>query len=68
MKKLLWTVYWKLSGMIGYTIFLKDYYDPQTFTLNKTNSHIAIFKIISKEDANGHRRLEQVFTIQIRKI
>ena len=54
--------------MIGYTIFLKDYYDPQTFTLKKNNSHIAIFKIMSKEDANGHRRVEQVFTIQIRKV
>ena len=68
MKKLLWTLYWRLTGMIGYTIFLKDYYDPETFTLKKKNSHLAIFKIMSKEDANGHRRVEQVFRIQIRKI
>lgn len=68
MKKLLWTIYWRLSQMIGYTIHLKDYYDPQTFTLKKNNSHVAVFKIISKTDENGHRRVEEVFRIQIRKI
>lgn len=68
MKKLLWTLYWHLSAMIGYTIFLRDYWDPQTFTLKKKNSHLAIVKIIGKTDANGHRRVKQVFEIQIRKI
>jgi len=68
MKKLLWTLHWKLTGMIGYRIFLRDYYDPQTFTLKKKNSHLAIVKIIGKTDANGHRRVKQVFEIQIRKI
>ena len=68
MKKLLWTLHWKLSGMIGYTIYFRDYYDSETFTLKKKNSHLAILKIISKTDANGHRRVKEVFVIQIRKI
>ena len=68
MKKLLWTIHWRLSQMIGYTVFFRDYYDPQTFTLKKKNSHLAILKIISKEDENGHRRVKEVFQIQIRKI
>ena len=68
MKKLLWTLHWKLTGIIGYTIYLRDYYDPQTFTLKKKNSHLAILKIISKTDANGYRRVKEVFQIQIRKI
>ena len=68
MKKLLWTLHWKLSGMIGYTIYLRDYWDPETFTLKKKNSHLAILKIISKTDANGHRRVKEVFVIQIRKV
>jgi hypothetical protein len=68
MKKLLWTIHWKLSGMIGYTIYLRDYWDPETFTLKKKNSHLAILKIISKTDANGHRRVKEVCVIQLRKI
>jgi len=68
MKKLLWTLYWRVTGMIGYTVYLRDYYDPQTFTLRKKNSHIAIFKIIGKTDGNGHRRAKEVLVIQIRKI
>ena len=68
MKKLLWTIHWKLSGMIGYTIYLRDYWDPETFTLKKKNSHLAILKIISKTDANGHRRVKEVFVIKIRMI
>ena len=54
--------------MIGYTIYLRDYYDPQTFTLKKKNSHLAILKIISKTDDNGYRKVKEVFQIQIKKI
>jgi hypothetical protein len=54
--------------MIGYTIYLRDWYDPETFTLKKKNSHLAILKIISKKDENGYRRVKEVFQIQIRKI
>ena len=68
MKKLLWTIHWKLSGMIGYTIYLRDYYDTETFTLKKKNSHLAILKIISKVDENGYRKVKEVFQMQIRKI
>ena len=68
MKKLLWTIHWKLSAMIGYTIYLRDWYDPKTFTLVKKNTHMAILKIIGKEDVNGHRRVKEIFQIQIRKI
>ena len=68
MRKILWTIHWKFTGMIGYTVFLRDWYDPETFTLKKKNSHLAVLKIISKIDENGHRRLKEVFQIQIRKI
>ena len=68
MKKLLWTLHWRLSGMTGYTVFLRDWYDPKTFTLKKKNSHLAILKIISKTDENGYRRLKEVFQIQIKQI
>ena len=68
MKKLLWTIHWKLSQMIGYTVFLRDYYDTETFTLKKKNSHLAILKIVSKTDENGYRKVKEVFQIQIRKI
>lgn len=54
--------------MIGYTIYLRDWYDPETFTLKKKNSHLAILKIISKTDANGYRKVKEIFQIQIRKI
>ena len=54
--------------MIGYTVFFRDYYDPQTFTLKKKNSHLAILKIVSKTDENGYRKVKEVFQIQIRKI
>ena len=68
MRRLLWTIHWKLTGIIGYTIYLRDWYDPETFTLKKKNSHLAILKIISKKDENGYRRVKEVFQIQIRKI
>ena len=68
MKKLLWTIHCRLSQMIGYTVFFRDYYDPQTFTLKKKNSHLAILKIVSKTDENGYRKVKEVFQIQIRKI
>ena len=54
--------------MIGYTIYLRDWYDPETFTLKRKNSHMTFLKILSKEDANGHRKIKEVFKIQIRKI
>lgn len=54
--------------MVGYTIYLRDYYDPKTFTLKKKNSHLAILKITSKEDENGYRTVKEVFQIQIRKV
>lgn len=68
MRKLLWTIHWKLSGMIGYTFYFRDWYDPETFTLKKKNSHLAVLKIISKTDENGHRKVKEVFQIQIRKV
>ena len=68
MKKLLWTIHWKLSGMIGYTVFLRDWYDPETFTLKKKNSHLALLKYTSKADDAGWRKVEEVFQIQIRKV
>ena len=61
-------LYWKFCNWIGYIIIFRDWYDPQTFTLKKKNSHMAILKMISKEDQNGHRRVKEVFQIQIKKI
>ena len=61
-------LYWKFCNWIGYIIVFRDWYDPQTFTLKKKNSHMAMLKMISKEDEHGHRRVKEVFQIQIRKV
>ena len=61
-------LYWKFCNWIGYIIVFRDWYDVETFTLKKKNSHLAILKIISKKDENGYRRVKEVFQIQIRKI
>ena len=61
-------LYWKFCNWIGYIIVFKDWYDVETFTLKKKNSHMAILKMISKEDVNGHVSVKEVVRIQIRKI
>ena len=68
MKKLIGRLYWELSNSIGYIITVRDYWDPETFTLKKKNTHIVLYKIVSKTDDAGSRRLEQVYRIQIKKI
>lgn len=68
MKKLIGRLYWELSNRIGYIITVRDYYDPQTFTLKKNNTHLVLYKIVSETDNAGWRKLEQVYRIQIRKI
>ncbi len=68
MKKLIRTLYWRLCRRIGYVLILRDYWDPETFTLKRTNSHIALLKYIGKEDHNGNIRVEEVWQMQIKKI
>lgn len=68
MKKLFIKLSWKFLNWIGYVIVFRDYYDPQTFTLVKRNTHMVIHKCISKTDENGYRRVKQIFEIQIKKI
>ena len=59
---------WRFLNRIGYVIVFRDSYDPQTFTLIKKNTHMALLKCTSKRDANGWRSVEQIFVIQIKKI
>lgn len=68
MKKLIHRLYWELSNYVGYIITVRDYWDPETFTLKKNNTHLVLYKIVSKPDDAGCRRLEQVYRIQIKKI
>ena len=68
MRKLIGRIYWELSNKIGYIIKVRDYWDPETFTLKKKNTHLVLYKIVSETDDAGWRRLEQVFRIQIKKI
>lgn len=68
MKKLIGRLYWELSNRIGYILTVRDYYDPQTFTLKKKNSHLILYKIVSTTDNAGWRKLEEVYRIQIKKI
>ena len=68
MKKLIGRLYWQLSNRIGYIITVRDYYDPQTFTLKKNNTHLVLFKIVSETDNAGWRKLQEVYRIQIKKI
>jgi hypothetical protein len=68
MKKLFLKLSWRFLNWIGYVIVFRDYYDPETFTLVKKNTHMVIHKCTSKTDANGWRNVKQIFEIQIRKI
>jgi hypothetical protein len=68
MKKFISRLYWEVSNRIGYIITVRDYYDPQTFTLTKKNTHLVLYKIVSNTDDAGWRKLEQVYRIQIKKI
>ena len=68
MKKLIGRLYWEVSNRIGYIITVRDYYDPQTFTLKKNNTHLVLFKIVSQTDNAGWRKLQEVYRIQIKKI
>ena len=60
--------YYKLSRWIGYIIVLRDYYDVETFTLKKKNSHLALLKYVGETDEQGWTKVEQVFQIQIKTI
>lgn len=62
------TLYWKFCNWIGYIIVFRDWYDPNTLTLKKKNSHLALLKYTSKADDAGWRKVKEVFQIQIRKI
>lgn len=61
-------LYWRFCNWVGYIIVLRDWYDPNTFTLKKKNSHLALLKYTSKADEAGWRKLKEIFQIQIRKV
>ena len=66
-KKLLWTLHWKLSGIIGYTILIENRWNPETFTLDKKYSNISLYKYIGMYDPKyGGIKLRRVWTIKIR--
>lgn len=60
--------YWRLCKWIGYTITLRDYYDPKTFTLRKKNSHLSMLKHMGEVDDRGWISVKEVFTIQIKRV
>lgn len=62
------TLYWRFCNWIGYIIVFRDWYDPNTLTLKKKNSHLALLKYTSKADDAGWRKVKEVFQIQIRKV
>lgn len=62
------SIYIMLCHLIGYRIVFRDYYDVETFTLRKKNSHMALIKYIGKPDENGHIKIEQIFQIQIKPL
>lgn len=68
MKKLFLNLSWRFLNWIGYVIVFRDYYDPETFTLVKKNTHMVIHKCIGKADEKGYRKVKQIFEIQIKKI
>jgi hypothetical protein len=61
-------LYWKFCNWVGYIIVFRDWYDPQTFTLKKKNSHLSLLKYTSKADDAGWRRVKEIWQIQIKKI
>jgi len=68
LKKFIYRIYWTICRRIGYVLVFRDYWDPETFTLKKKNSHVALLKYIGKVDEHGHIRVEEVWQIQIKKI
>lgn len=62
------TLYWRFCNWIGYIIVFRDWYDPNTLTLKKRNSHLALLKYTSKADDAGWRKVKEIFQIQIRKV
>ena len=68
MKKYIANLYWNICKRIGYSIVLSDYWDSQTFTLKKKNSHMTLLKHIGNEDACGTIPVKQIFQIQIKNI
>jgi hypothetical protein len=61
-------VYYKICRLVGYIVVLRDYYDVQTFTLKKKNSHLALLKYVGEVDENKTSRVKEIFQIQIRKV
>jgi hypothetical protein len=62
-------IYYRICRWIGYVIVFRDYYDVETFTLKRKNSHMALLKYIGKEDEQGrYIRVKEIFQIQIRKV
>jgi len=68
MKKLIADLYWGICRRIGYILILRDYWDPETFTLKKKNSHIVLLKYIGKVDEHRHIRVKEVWQMKIKKI
>ena len=61
-------LYFKFCNWVGYIIVFRDWYDLQTFTLKRKNSHLSLLKYTSKADENGWRRVKEIWQIQIKKI
>lgn len=61
-------LYWRFCKWIGYTITLRDYYDPKIFTLKKKNSHLSLLKHMGETDDKGWMKVKEVFTVQIKRV
>ena len=60
-------LYYKLVRWIGYTILIHDYYNPETFELEKKYAYIGIYKYIGiYEPKYGGIKLKRIWEIKIR--
>ena len=59
-------IYYRFCDWIGYTITCKHCWNPHTFTIDKRNSYLILFKFVGKRDDAGWRKLKEILRIKIR--
>jgi hypothetical protein len=60
-------LYYKIVRWIGYTIIIHDYYNEETFRLEKKYACISLYKYIGTYDPKyGGMKLKRVWEIKIR--
>ena len=62
----LYSIYHRLCRAVGYSILIHDTWNPQTFELEKRNSHIALYKYLGAYRHDGSMKMRQIWILKIR--